>query len=99
MRGHKFVCLIDPTYHYEGCAPTIEIAEQIVWSDDAFMTVLTFPFPDMKDNLVTITMDDQYGNAYSKEDVEFARDINGRLYNVSDYLSKADVINKFEQTD
>ena len=99
MRGHKFVCLVNPTYHYEGCAPTIEIAEQIHWSDDAFMEVLTFPFPDMKDNLVEIEMSDQYGNAYPTEKVEFARTIDGRLYYVSDWYSKQDIINKFEQTD
>lgn len=91
MRGHKFICLVDPTYHYEGTAPTEEIAEQIVWSDDAFMVVLTFPHADMKDNLVSIDMED--------DTVEFARTIDGRLYYLSDWFSKTDIINKFEQTD
>jgi hypothetical protein len=92
MRGHKFICLVDPTYWLEGDIPTVELCEQIVWSDDAYMAVLTVAHENIHDNFVTIKTD-------SGDDVEFVRTIDGRLYYVSDWRSKADLIREFEQTD
>lgn len=93
MRGHKFICLVDPVWFLEGMVPTVELCEQMVWSgDDSTMECLTFPHEDMKDNLVTIRMDDG-------EDYEFARTIDGRLYYISDWISKSNAIALYEQTD
>lgn len=92
MRGHKFVCMVDPTYFLEHEFDDINVVDQIVWTDDAFMQVLTFPFPEMSDNLVTLRTEG--GDEY-----EFARTINGRLYYLSDWMDKTTLINMFEQTD
>lgn len=93
MRGHKFLCLIDPNYFHEDCF-TQEENEQISWNDDSFMTVLTLAHEKFSDNLVTLTNADD-----PNDDYEYVRTIDGRLYYISDWWDKNEVIRRFEQTD
>ena len=91
MRGHKFICLVDPTYWLEGTIDDPAVVDQIYWGDDSTMECLTFAHSDMKDNLVTIDT--------SEGEHEFARTIDGKLYYISDWISKSNAIDLFEQTD
>lgn len=91
MRGHKFLCLVDPTYFLEGEFTDAEAA-QIEWHDDSRMEVLTLAHEKMEDNLVTLHTD------IEGDEFEFVRDIEGKLWYVSDFWTKNQVIKAFEQT-
>ena len=91
MRGHKFICLVGSNYWHQ-IRDNKELGEQIKWFDDPWMTVLTFPHEKMEDNFCTIVDDDG-------EEHEYARDIEGRLWYLDNWMNKTQVVNAFEQTD
>lgn len=93
MRGHKFLCLIDPNYFHEHAFTEAE-NKQVSWNDEEFMTVLTLAHEKFSDNLVTLVNESD-----PNDDYEYVRTMDGKLYHISDFWDKNEVIRRFEQTD
>jgi hypothetical protein len=91
-KTHKLLVLIgDSEFIQESLSSRVtqEVCDQIFYNKEPYMRVIEVCHEDPKDNMVELD-DDMEGT------ITFIRDIHGKLYYCDDYLSKTDLINKFE---
>ncbi len=90
MKPTKFIILAeDSDYVQDNCVLTDEQRERLAYCDYAELRVISCTHPKFEDNVVTVH--DECGDEHS-----LVRDVNGMLWNYSDYVDRNAAIKVFE---
>jgi hypothetical protein len=92
MKPTKFLVVVgDSEYAMDSLSSRVsdEVRDQIFYNEEPHLTVIECAHPDIADNFVDL--EDDCGGSTT-----FIRDVDGTLWYVDDWMTKTDLINRFE---